>query len=472
MNRYDYKFPEFSLDRAEVRYSADTAIKNCVIITDAKKPRISSIWGNEKLADLPIGNCRSAFTDSNGTTYFICGNRIYSTTNFKAFNDRGQIGTEQGSISWAESQSQNTAFVYLYFTDSVNLYRINILSPQTPNILINDYLPPVNGKAEIAVPRYLSYYQHRLLMTCVNSNQWFYSEVDPDTKGKDEMFNGGLNFYTTETKADKLHRIMATDMIYLFGERTTEVWQPTGNYQNPFVSNTATNFGVGTTQPQSIIDHQNNVYFVGTDNCLYILTSGRMHKISFGDLNFYFEGLITHAFPLQTNNNRFVVFKRQKADPILFNPANSTFTLIPALDNFLSSFWLDGEYNGLAGLTVASKQNQTALAYSGDALVREIKTPIVFPDSRVFINQFEFNYTINPLANPENPEDNQIFVSHSPNGGQTWSEPRTITVASNQGIIRLYGFGWAHNLQFKITCSNKQMLDIHRMTIFYDITMG
>jgi hypothetical protein len=469
MNRYDYSLSDFSLDRAEIRFTADTAMKNCAIITDGKRPRISSIWGHEEIARLPMEGLRAAFTDSKGTTFFVCGDTVYSTADFRHFERRGQIGSQQGYVSFAESQSQNTAEVFLYFTDGVSLWRANTLSA-SPVENLNSHLPRVNGTYEIAVPSFLSFYQHRLLMTCKNSNQWFFSLLDPDSK--ERIFgDSNLNFYSTETRADRLLRVMATDMIYLFGERTVEVWKPTGSDTDPYISNTATNFGVGTAYPLSITDYHNDIYFVATDNHLYQLSGGQMRKISSGDMSSYFNAQIAGAFPIHTNRSRHIAFKRINADAVLYNPKNETFTLAPALNDIRAAFWLGGEFNGVADSGVISRQAETALAYNGDALIREIKTPIVFPDSKIRVRLFEFAFTASFISkDAAGGTDNQVFVSMSPNGGLTWSEPRTVELDSNEGERKLYAFGMAHNVQFKITCSNKQMLDIHRITILYDVS--
>jgi hypothetical protein len=471
VKRYDYRSLDFSLDRAEIRFSADTAIKNCVIITDSKRPRISSMWGHdpEFTFPLPVGGLRSAFTDSKGITYFVCGNTIYSTRQERGFEnivERGILATSQGHISWAESQSRNIENVYLYFTDGLNLYRINTVNQGERIQNLVSHLPYVNGKAELAIPNFLSFYQHRLLMTCKNSNQWFFSEIDPDSK--ERIFGTeNLNFYSTETRADKLLRVIATDVIYLFGERTVEVWQPTGNDVHPYMSNTATNFGIGTIYPLSVIDYHNDVYFVATDNHIYGLSGGRMQKISAGDLSYYFSEQISGCFALQTNRGRYLAFKQVNTDTVLFNPLNNTFTLAPALNAIRSSFWLDGEFNGIADHSTITRQKETALAYNEDALIREIKTPIVFPDTKILARCLEFSFTISPLASHDE-RDNQIFISMSPDGGKTWRETRKRTLTSNNGIVREYAFGWGHNIQFKIVCSNKQMLDIHRICLFYD----
>jgi hypothetical protein len=419
---------------------------------------------------------RSAFADSRGRTYFVCGRDIYSTADFKQFSHRGQIATSQGFISWAESSSRDVASAYLYFTDGTSLWRIDTLNASKSAENLDSHLPYVNGSSEIrAQPKYIAFYQHRLLMTCENSNQWWYSEINPDSR--EHIFGeDSLNFYSTETRADRLLRVMATDLVYLFGERTVEVWQPTGNNEDPFVSNTATNFGIGTFCPQSVIDYRNAVYFAGTDNCLYSLTGGQMRRVSSGDTGSFFDDLIETAFPLQTNRSRYLVFKRvpkdgKPNDAVLYNPSNDTLTLAPALNGVKASFWLEGEFSGIADGQAVSRQKETALAYSGDALVREVNTPIMFPGSRILVRRFEFSFTISPLASEsENERDNQIFVRMSRDGGLSWTESRTVKVTSNQGICRLYGFGWAHGLQFKIVCSNKQMLDMHRMTVFYDLT--
>ena len=65
--------------------------------------------------------------------------------------------------------------------------------------------------------------------------------------------------------------------------------------------------------------------------------------------------------------------------------------------------------------------------------------------------------------------DYQAFVQMSPDGGMTWGEPRAVMLDSSDGIIRLYAFGTASNVQFKITCSTKQMLNVHRITLLYDV---
>jgi len=472
LQRYEYDLSKFVLNRTDVRFAYDTLLDNMV----PQNGDLASLWGSREYAsgiDLSSGAIRATFTDSKGVLYVVAGNKIQSYDGQK-WNDRGTINTTSGNLTFVESQNPKDINTYIYFCDGTYLYRIDRFSDIGRAQDISKHLPDVgNMTTQIqAQAAFITYYQHRLILTCGNSDKWFYSEVNPDgidLSNEATPLFPALNYKFSETQADPPRRVMATDLIYVLGERTVEVWQPTGNFADPFASNTQNNFLIGTNEPYSAVAYLNKVFFVATDSDIYMLDSGSLAKASNPGYNFYLRQLIYNAFPVCINYQRHIVFKRQGAYPLLFNP--ETFSLVECsnFENAISSFWLDGEFKGFATAGKLYHTDSEAANVENLPMRRLIKTPILFPDNRIIMQSLEVQYACDTPPDNFNADDYQMFVCMSKDGGLNKSERRKYVIKKNQGIAKFYGWGMAHNPQFIIEFSIHAKLLIKRIAIFYKL---
>jgi|GEM_PF-3790488 len=468
LQRYEYDLTKFVLNRTDVRYAYDTLLDNMV----PQNEDLASLWGSTEYA-VPPGQAaiRAVFTDSKGTIYAVKGNKVLSFES-GVWRERGETVTDNGNITFVESQNPTDIKTYIYFCDGTYLYRLNRGNAAATAENISAHLPDV-GNMTTQTPAqaaFITYYQHRLILTCGNSDKWFYSRLNPDAvdfNDSSEPLFPSLNYNFSETQADPPRRVIATDLIYVLGERTTEVWQSTGRDDKAFTSNTASNFLIGTAEPYSAATYMNKVFFVGTDKSIYMLDSGSLRKVSSQGYNFYLQPRIHNSFPLYINYQRHIVFKRQNAFPLLFNP--ETFALVECsnFEKAVGSFWLGGEFNGFA-TSEKLFQNDISMAVMDSLPMRRyIKTPILWPDNKIIVQSLEIQYACDPLPNVSKPGNYSVFVHMSMDGGLHYSEKRKFVVDKNQDIKKFYGWGIAHNPQFIIEFSIHSKLLIKRIAIFY-----
>jgi len=466
LQRYEYDLSKFVLNRTDVRYAYDTLLDNMV----PQNADLASLWGSREYAKLnKQASIRAVFTDSKGTHYVVVGNEITSYANGR-WEARGTIVTDSGNITFVESQNPTDIMTFIYFCDGAYLYRLNRGNPIALVENISGQLPDVGtiNHIEKAQATFISYYQHRLILTCGNSDKWFYSKLNPDNDDGTPLFPT-LNFNFSETQADPPSRVIATDLVYVLGERTVEVWQPTGNFENAFTSNTASNFLIGTSEPYSVATYLNKVFFVGTDKGIYLLNSGSLQKVSNPGYDFYLQPRIYGAFPIYINYQRHIVFKRQGAYPLLFNP--ETFYMVESsnFERVVDSFWLAGEFNGFATTEKLYQTDSVSFGMENMPMRRKIKTPILWPDNKIIIQSMELQYACDPLPDASRPDNYAVFVRMSHDGGLHKSEWRKFAVSKNQGIKKFYGWGMAHNPQFEIKISIHSKLLIKRLAIFYKL---
>ena len=135
------------------------------------------------------------------TPYTVLGNSLYRINDDKSLYLIGEVRNATGMVSFAENQSQGVD-AYGYVCDDVTVYKW-LLKEESPVLTEIDRLPLVNGSTdERAIATYISYNTYRLILTCGNSNQWYFSGIS-DNKFDDTAWE------TTESMPDQTVRLLS-----------------------------------------------------------------------------------------------------------------------------------------------------------------------------------------------------------------------------------------------------------------------
>jgi hypothetical protein len=107
------------------------------------------------------------------------------------------------------------------------------------------------------------------------SGQWFLSDL------YDFSAYDALDFATAESAPDGLRKVISTDSeVWLFGDRTTEVWSNTGAAAFPFEPIAGATMQKGIAAPRSAIRFDNSLIWLGHDRIVYRAEGYRPVRIS------------------------------------------------------------------------------------------------------------------------------------------------------------------------------------------------
>lgn len=178
-----------------------------------------------------------------GRAFAASGNALYEIFSDGTYVSRGALNSYVGYVSFSDNEDE------LNLVDGNNSYILNLHS--------NSYNQNPTGFLRSRTVSFLDGY---------------FIYVHPDTR---EFYlsnlNDGLTFTATDlaTKEGGSDKLAATAIanrqLYLFGERTTEVWYDTGALDFPFSPVSGVFVETGCVAPFSICKMDNTLFWVGRD---------------------------------------------------------------------------------------------------------------------------------------------------------------------------------------------------------------
>ena len=147
----------------------------------------------------------------------------------------------------------------------------------------------------------VAYLAGRTLLSQENGALWCWSDIaDPGTLP-------GLNFATAESRDDKLLRIIvANGVAMLFGERSTEIWAPSGSGANAFAMIGGSVVDRGLKAFGLAVAVEGGVFCVGNDGIAYLVSGNQWQAISTPAVNSAIaEGAANRCFYWEQRGHKF-----------------------------------------------------------------------------------------------------------------------------------------------------------------------
>lgn len=321
----------------------------------------------------------------------------------------------------------------------------NLKSP-TPDVVVVD---PDNGAA-VVTPSSVASYPGSVL-PAVNS-VCFIDGYFMFTTGDGRCFASALNdtavnastFITAEGKPDGLLRAIAFTDLYLAGPDSIEVWHDTAETAPAFPFSRLTVIRKGVIGPYAISGFENGmdegIIFVGSDNLVYALNGYSPVAISTPDVNRAIadfiegggDGASIEMFPYVCASHRCVVMRCAAwtwvfdVDNVCWFERRSYVAANWRATGSVSAFdkWIAGDAT-TGNLVEISQYARDEL---GDPLMWTVESgPVTAFPGRMAVAQATFDVAqgvgIATGADPTQT-DPSIAISHSDDGGATWSVPR------------------------------------------------
>lgn len=222
---------------------------NMFPVFDQLGKEVSALYGTPGLslfATCGNGPIRQVFNSTNGRTFALSGNELYEVLSNGTSTLRGTIATFLGAVTMDENPFQlalcDGSKLYI-FTYSSNVFE-QVTSPNLPSVV-----------------RAVTYIDSYFVVNIGSSGRFYISAVN------DGLTWSALDFATAESSPDELLRcINAVGQLWLFGERTTEIWSNTGASVFPFARIAGAKMETGILAPNTVVPLDNGLLWVGRDS--------------------------------------------------------------------------------------------------------------------------------------------------------------------------------------------------------------
>jgi hypothetical protein len=189
-----------------------------------------------------IGPIRGLFYSTNGRLFAVSATQLYEVSSSGVETLRGTLITDVTKITMVENTTQ------LIICDSTNLYTFTYSTNTFAQVTDVDF--PDAGTVTM-----LDGYT---IVNKPNSGEFYISAIQNAASWD------ALDFATAESSPDGLVRVIAlSGQLWLFGERTTEVWYNSGDVDFPFSRIEGARIEVGCASPLSVLTVDNSVFWLG-----------------------------------------------------------------------------------------------------------------------------------------------------------------------------------------------------------------
>ena len=202
--------------------------------------------GSTVFSNIGGGEVRGGIEYS-GNAYFVVGNTLYEVNSAGTATSRGTLSTSSGRVSMAHNGTRSGANQQIMIVDGTNGYIYDNITDTLSLITDGDF---VGGETVTFIDGYFMYSSR-------GSDRVYFSS------SYDGTAYDGSDFFTAEGNPDDVQAVIADRReIFLFGEKTLEVWYNSGDtdftfqrFQGGFAQT-----GCAASFSPALID--NNVYWL------------------------------------------------------------------------------------------------------------------------------------------------------------------------------------------------------------------
>lgn len=238
------------IGEAYVARSTNVAAMRCVnMYPELEAPgskNVSALFGTPGLTTKATCAAASVVRGMYATPtalYVVCGSKLYSCTTGYSLTERATLNTSSGVIRWAENPTQ------VMLVDGADGWIIT-KSTHAAAVIVDGDFP--------ASPTHVTFIKTYFIVND-SGTQRFYISAQNDGTNWD-----ALDFASAEGTADDIVALIADHLeLWLFGQKTVEVWSHTGNPDFPFEQIQGAFLEVGTSAPQSIAKMDNSIFWLG-----------------------------------------------------------------------------------------------------------------------------------------------------------------------------------------------------------------
>ena len=485
---YKYESNKVSTQRLVNLFSQKVEHNNSMVNTGTSFA-ILSIPGSTSAVSLPTSGSnigiRGIYGSSTGPSpdfteklYVADGATIFRVNPDNTSVKLGDVGPNAGRIYITESGGLDSQ---LCVVDGYNLWTasliasdmdvVNTLTPVTlPFIAGTDYTP--------ITPTQIVNLNGHVILNSDNSNQFYYSKVN-DVTSTSAWSNAA--FYTKYGSSDVINGLATVGgTLVVFGTKSFELWNETGNYLNPFARIGGSFQWIGCQAPDSISTLQDKLFWLGSGpaghNMIFMMDpSGNCTRISNNSLEYQFNRFkdTTDAigFCYSDDGNYFYVISFVTDDrTFVFDMSTQEWHERTSHDLYtnedhrwnptFASFCYGKLYFGSADNSVLLfLDDSSQTEWDGRPIVKYLVTPMYYSNYNNFIvREFMLYCNVGETTLLEGQgSDPQIMLAISDDGGYTWSSEYWEPLGKQGNylnIVRWFDIGETRNCVIKLQVSD------------------
>lgn len=220
---------------------------NLFPVYDQMGKEVAALYGTAGLSlfcDTGVGPIRGAFYSANGRAFVVSGADVLEIYSDGTTAIRGSLVQNTGHVTIDENATQ------LVICDGGSIYVMVYSSNSFAQVTDGDI--PSCGTVTV-IDSYC-------VINKNDSGAFYISSVADATTWS------ALDFATAESSPDKLLRVLnGLGQLWLFGDKTTEIWSNTGSSSFPFERISGAKIDTGILAPHTALPVDNSVFWVGRD---------------------------------------------------------------------------------------------------------------------------------------------------------------------------------------------------------------
>ncbi len=432
---------------------------NMYVVLDAQGKEGAALYGTPGKVLFSSGGSgpvRAMFTAANGRCFYVSALGVYELTSAGVSTP---VGTMTGSATSICSIAENGLQMAICNGSSVWIftYATNVFAQVTDADL------PTSGT--------ISFIDGYFIVNKVSTGQFNISAL------YDGFTWGALDFATAESSPDSLLRVQnAFGQLWLFGEKTSEIWSNTGDSTFPFQRIAGAKVDTGILAAHTAITVDNSILWLGRDDIgsgiVYRAVGYTPKRISTEPI----ELLIAQA----TDNTNIRAYTYQQDGHVFYVltggglPTSLVYDLTTQLWHERAFLESDGSYGldigncctyGFGYTLVGDRRNgniykllMTAYDDNGDEILRErIFTHISNENKPTRYNSLEIGMETGVSLSSGQGSNALLMLQLSKDGARTWSDTYTAPIGAlgkYTTTVRFRRLGIADMMTFRIKISD------------------
>ena len=302
--------------------------------------------------------------------------------------------------------------------------------------------------------------------------QFFHSRLDSSDFDQ-------LDFASAESNPDEIVALSVLNRrIYILGSRTIELWFNSGGADFAFSRDRSLAINVGCASRESVVSNESHIIFLGSNGVVYMMQGGDLRGISAENVSYDIDRSIqskARAFVYTEEGHRFYILTLTFADDTRktwgFDFATGLWHERGTTDVLCATRWASDSVTqqtlvGREGYDhVFSQKLDWGYIEEDDgtraSFNREAVSPVIFANLQRVQN---YSFQIDIPTRSGGLDDDSILVDWSDDGLQTFSQPRTVSIAASPSgiprkrINRLGQFRYGRN--FRVRTNVQRRVDI------------
>ena len=198
------------------------------------------------------GGNRNMFVSAHERAFAVVGIHLYEIQSDLKSIERGTLLTDSGRVSFAEVVTASGS--YIMIVDGKNGYVFDTATNVFSVITSPGYIP---GTSVVSIS---GFFVQNTIQSSFGGSRFIFSQQYGDATNWDP-----LDYFTKEASPDPILSIQTINSeLWLFGSKTTEVWQYTGNITQLFARITSGFINIGVSDSYAVTALQNNVFWLGS----------------------------------------------------------------------------------------------------------------------------------------------------------------------------------------------------------------